>query len=46
MMLPPVPTTTSIAAPEPFPPDNGMFLYGLGGATVTKFIPVDIPVEV
>ena len=45
-ILPPVPTTTSIVAPDPFPPDKGIFLYGLGGATVTKFIPVDIPVEV
>ena len=46
MILPPVPTTTSIDAPDPLPPIKGISLYGLGGATVIKFNPVDIPVDV
>ena len=35
-ILPPVPTTTSILAPDPFPPTRSKFVYGAGGSIVTK----------
>ena len=37
--LPPVPTTTSIAAPDPVPPDNDKFLYGLGESITILRLP-------
>ena len=40
------PTTTSILAPEPFPPSKGIFVYGLGRGAVTKFKLVEIPDDV
>ena len=36
IILPPVPTTTSIAAPLPVPPLNARFLYGNGESIVIE----------
>ena len=36
IILPPVPTTTSILAPDPVPPDNARPLYGAGSSVNTE----------